>query len=149
MRALLLALALVLPGSAEAAEPGRPFGSHPQPLAAGTLQPRGGQAALDPRGGGRLRRLVRAPDAPAHAVSEGQGYGMVIVALMAGHDPEARVRFDGLTRYLRGQLYETQPLDPATFAGMAGVLFIVGILAAYLPARRAASVSPMEAMRTE
>ena len=54
-----------------------------------------------------------------------------------------------LTRYLRGQLYETQPLDPATFAGMAGVLFVVGILAAYLPARRAASVSPMEAMRTE
>ena len=54
-----------------------------------------------------------------------------------------------LTRYLRGQLYETRPLDPVTFAGMAGLLFAVGLLAAYLPARKAASVSPLEAMRTE
>ena len=54
-----------------------------------------------------------------------------------------------LTRYLRGQLYETRPLDPVTFAVMAAVLFVVGLLAAYLPARKAASVSPMEAMRTE
>src|SRR4029079_11723661 len=91
-------------------------GSHPQPLAAGTLQPRGGAAALDratadacaawparcrEAGGERWQLRVRAgPDAPAHVVSEGQGYGMVVVALMAGHDPEARARFDGLTRYL-------------------------------------------------
>lgn len=34
-------------------------------------------------------------------VSEGQGYGMVIVALMAGYDPEARFLFDGLWRYSR------------------------------------------------
>jgi endo-1,4-beta-D-glucanase Y len=39
------------------------------------------------------------PEAPAHTVSEGQGYGMVIVALMAGHDPAAHERFDGLARY--------------------------------------------------
>ena len=40
------------------------------------------------------------PEAPAHTVSEGQGYGMVIVALMAGHDPAAHERFDGLARYV-------------------------------------------------
>jgi len=34
-------------------------------------------------------------------VSEGQGYGMVIVALMAGHDPEARHLFDGLWYFSR------------------------------------------------
>ena len=34
-------------------------------------------------------------------VSEGQGYGMVIVALMAGYDPRARRYFDGLWRYAR------------------------------------------------
>ena len=67
------------------------------------------------------------------------GVGLVIGGLAAAW----------LTRYLRGQLYETQPLDPVTFAGMAAVLFTVGLLAAYLPARKAASVSPMEAMRTE
>jgi len=54
-----------------------------------------------------------------------------------------------LTRFLGGLLYETKPLDAPTFAGMAGLLFAVGLLAAYLPARKAASVSPLEAMRIE
>ncbi len=34
-------------------------------------------------------------------VSEGQGYGMVIVALMAGHDPDAQALFDGLWLFSR------------------------------------------------
>ena len=55
----------------------------------------------------------------------------------------------GLTRFLKGLLYETQPLDVSTFLGMSAVLFVVGLMASYLPARKAASVSPMEAMRTE
>jgi len=55
----------------------------------------------------------------------------------------------GLTRFLRGMLYETKPLDVATFAAMAGLLLLVALVASYLPARRAASVSPVEAMREE
>jgi putative ABC transport system permease protein len=55
----------------------------------------------------------------------------------------------GLTRLLEGILYETEPLDLATFAGMSGVLFVVALAASVLPARRAAAVSPLEAMRTE
>ena len=55
----------------------------------------------------------------------------------------------GVTRFLEGMLYETAPLDVATFAGMAALLFAVGVLAAYLPARRAAAVSPLEAMKTD
>jgi ABC-type antimicrobial peptide transport system permease subunit len=55
----------------------------------------------------------------------------------------------GLTRFLETLLYETEPLDLATFATMSAVLFVVGLVAAYLPARQAASVSPMEAMRTD
>lgn len=34
-------------------------------------------------------------------VSEGQGYGMVIVAYLAGHDPDAQAIFDGLWRFVR------------------------------------------------
>ncbi|MFM9105100.1 MAG: hypothetical protein ACKOWF_00160, partial [Chloroflexota bacterium] len=34
-------------------------------------------------------------------VSEAMGFGMVIVALMAGHDPDARALFDGLWRFVR------------------------------------------------
>jgi len=55
----------------------------------------------------------------------------------------------GVTRFLAGLLYETTPLDAATFAGMSALLFVVALLASYLPARKAASVSPLEAMRTE
>jgi predicted permease len=55
----------------------------------------------------------------------------------------------GLTRFLGGLLYETKPLDLTTFAAMSALLFVVALIAAYLPARKAASVSPMEAMRTE
>lgn len=55
----------------------------------------------------------------------------------------------GLTRFLRGLLYETPPLDVTTFAAMSALLFAVALVAAYLPARKAASVSPMEAMRSE
>jgi hypothetical protein len=35
------------------------------------------------------------------SVSEGQGYGMVIVALMAGYDPDARATYDALFRYFK------------------------------------------------
>lgn len=55
----------------------------------------------------------------------------------------------GLTRFLRGLLFEIEPLDIPTFAGMSALLFAVALMAAYLPARKAASVSPMEAMRTD
>ena len=67
------------------------------------------------------------------------GVGLLLGALGAA----------GLTRFLGGLLFETKPLDLPTFAGMSALLFAVGLLAAYLPARKAASVSPLEAMRTE
>ncbi|HYN06422.1 MAG TPA: ABC transporter permease [Vicinamibacterales bacterium] len=53
----------------------------------------------------------------------------------------------GLTRLLGSLLFETAPLDPLTFAAMAAVLLVVAFLASFLPARRAASISPMESMK--
>ena len=38
---------------------------------------------------------------PNQTVSEGQGYGMVIVAYMAGYDPQAQVIFDGLWEFVK------------------------------------------------
>jgi predicted permease len=55
----------------------------------------------------------------------------------------------GLSRFLRGILYEVEPLDPLTFAGMSAALALVGLAASYFPARRAAAVSPLESLRTE
>ena len=38
---------------------------------------------------------------PKRTVSEGQGYGMIIIAIMAGHDPNAQAMFDGLWYFAR------------------------------------------------
>ncbi|HVJ29851.1 MAG TPA: ABC transporter permease, partial [Gammaproteobacteria bacterium] len=54
-----------------------------------------------------------------------------------------------LTRMIASFLYEVSPTDPATAAAVAGVLFLVAGLAAFVPARRAASVNPMTALRAE
>lgn len=53
------------------------------------------------------------------------------------------------TRAIRSFLYETDPIDPPTFAAVAVVLITTGCLAAWLPARRAARVDPVAALRAE
>jgi predicted permease len=55
----------------------------------------------------------------------------------------------GATRLMRGLLYQTQPLDPVTFVSVPVILAVVALLACYLPARRAAKVEPMAALRAE
>ena len=54
-----------------------------------------------------------------------------------------------LTRTIASFLYGVSPTDPATAIGVAGVLLIVDGVAAFVPARRAASVSPVTALRAE
>jgi len=55
----------------------------------------------------------------------------------------------GLGRFVRTLLFEVQPLDPASFVAAATVLVTLTITAALLPARRAATVDPVVALRTE
>lgn len=54
-----------------------------------------------------------------------------------------------LTRYLRGMLFGLAPLDPATYLVVTILFAAVALIAAYLPARRATSVDPMVALRSE
>jgi ABC-type antimicrobial peptide transport system permease subunit len=52
-----------------------------------------------------------------------------------------------LSRTVTSLLYETTGTDPITFAGVIGVLAAVAVLASYLPARRAARIPPVDALR--
>lgn len=52
-----------------------------------------------------------------------------------------------LTRFLASLLYGVGAIDPATFTAVAASLVAVGLVASYLPARRASRTNPMEALR--
>ena len=54
-----------------------------------------------------------------------------------------------LTRTIASFLYDVSPTDPATAVAVAAVLLVVTALAAFVPARRAASIDPMTALRAE
>jgi putative ABC transport system permease protein len=54
-----------------------------------------------------------------------------------------------LSRLMESMLFNVRAQDPAVYAAVAGLLAFVSLLAAWLPARRAAQVDPMVALRTE
>lgn len=71
-----------------------------------------------------------------------QGVRPVVVGIVAG----LAASF-GLTRFLESLLFGVAPTDPFTFALAAAALLGAGLLASYVPARRATRVDPVEALR--
>jgi ABC-type antimicrobial peptide transport system permease subunit len=52
-----------------------------------------------------------------------------------------------LVRFIEGRLFGVQPLDPISYAGAIAGVLIVALVAALVPAKRAAGVDPVTALR--
>ena len=74
----------------------------------------------------------------------GQGMRVVLLGVAIG-----LIGALALARVLRNLLFQVAPTDPATFVSVALILSAVALLACYLPARRAARIDPMVALRQQ
>lgn len=55
----------------------------------------------------------------------------------------------GLTRFLVALLFEVSPVDPLTYIAVSAGLLAAAAMASYLPAHRASSINPVDALRAE
>ena len=74
----------------------------------------------------------------------GEGAWLVVSGLVAGIAGSV-----ALSRLIRSLLYETSPLDPTLYVLVSAILAGVALVACWVPARRAARVDPVEALRCE
>ena len=74
------------------------------------------------------------------------GRGAKLVGIGAGFGLVAGL---GLTRLMKSLIYGVGVIDPLTFVSVGVLLIIVGLLASYIPARRALRVDPMVVLRHE
>ena len=91
-----------------------------------------------------IRMALGAPPASVHKLILGQAMRPVLASLAAGLLASLVAM-----RALASLLYGVTATDPPTFLVVAGVLLAISALASALPARRAAHVDPMAALRHE
>lgn len=91
-----------------------------------------------------VRLALGAPRRDVLRLVVGERMTLVAIGLVLGAGVSALA-----TRALRSLLFETGVYDPLTFALVPVVLAIVALVASHLPARRAANVDPMVALRVE
>jgi putative ABC transport system permease protein len=83
---------------------------------------------------------------PSKILSMILGQGLLLAALGVGIGLVGAL---AVTRLVKSLLFEVTPTDPVTFLGVGLVLVGAATMASYLPARRAAGIDPIEALRTD
>ncbi len=91
-----------------------------------------------------VRMALGAPGSAVLRSVVGQGMALVGVGMAVGI-----LGAWGLSRVLSSLLYGVAATDPVTFGGTALLLGVVAFVATWIPARRAARVDPVEALRSE
>jgi putative ABC transport system permease protein len=91
-----------------------------------------------------IRLALGAPRPAVLGLVARQGLGLAIVGTAAG-----LLGALALSRVLHSLLFGVEPSDPVSFAAAPLILVAVALVASYLPARRAARVDPMTALRSE
>ena len=91
-----------------------------------------------------LRTALGAPTSVVLRLVVAQGMRLALAGIGLG-----LVAAVGVTRLLQGVLFGVRPIDPLTFVAAPLLLGVVALAACYLPARRAASVNPKVALRSE
>jgi putative ABC transport system permease protein len=89
-----------------------------------------------------IRRALGAQQADILRLILGQGLATVLVGIAIG----AGGAF-ALTRVMKNLLFHVNATDPATFVGIALLFAMVALAGSYIPARRAARIDPMTALR--
>jgi len=91
-----------------------------------------------------IRRALGAE--PTALVSLVLGQGMKLAGLGALLGVAGAI---ATTRVMRSVLYGVSPVDPLTLSAVVAAMFVVGLAAAFIPARRASVADPMESLRQE
>lgn len=89
-----------------------------------------------------IRRTLGAQQSDVLSLVVGQDLGLTLAGVVVGIAGAL-----ALTRVMRGLLFQVSPADPATFAGIALLVVLVSLAASFIPARRAARIDPMTALR--
>jgi ABC-type antimicrobial peptide transport system permease subunit len=89
-----------------------------------------------------IRRALGAQQLDILRLVIGQGLTLALAGIVWGLGGAL-----ALTRLMKTLLFRVSATDPATFAGVAALFLLAALAASYIPARRAAEIDPMTALR--